>query len=46
MVYIVVMPQRKEYITEQMNTLGVSYTYFDAVKKGDLSESEISEITD
>ena len=45
MVYVVSMPQRKEYITEQMNTLGVSYIYFDAVKQGDISESEISELS-
>ena len=45
MVYVIVMPQRKEYITEQMNILGVSYTYFDAVKEGEISDTEISELS-
>ena len=45
MVYTIVMPQRKEYITEQMDKLGIEYTYFDAVKHGDLAESEISQIS-
>jgi hypothetical protein len=46
MVYIVAMPQRKDYITKQMTKLDVSYTYFDAIKKGDLTDSEISQLSD
>jgi hypothetical protein len=45
MVYTVAMPQRKDYITKQMDTLGVEYKYFDAIKKGDLTDSEISQIS-
>ena len=35
----------KEYITEQMDRLGMEYKLFDAIKKGDLSDSEISQIS-
>jgi len=45
MVYVIVMPQRKDYITEQMKKLNVQYKIFDAVKEGDLTESEMSAIS-
>ena len=40
MVYCIVMPQRKEYITEQINKLNVQCKYFDAVKPFDLENSD------
>ena len=40
MVYVISMPQRKEYITEQIDKLGVTCTYFDAVKPADLTTSD------
>jgi hypothetical protein len=40
MVYVIAMPQRKQYITEQINDLGVLCKYFDAVKPSDLSTNE------
>ena len=45
MVYVVAMPQRIEYITGQMNKLNVQYTLFDAIKKGDITDSEINQIS-
>ena len=37
MVYCIVMPQRKQYATDQINKLNVMCKYFDAVKPADLS---------
>jgi len=45
MVYVIMMPQRKDYITEEMKKLNVQYKIFDAVKQGDLTESEMSNIS-
>jgi GR25 family glycosyltransferase involved in LPS biosynthesis len=36
-VYVISMPQRKDYIKEQMDTLGYNVCYFDAIKPSDLS---------
>jgi hypothetical protein len=45
MIYTVTMPQRKDYITEQMGILDMEYKLFDAIKQGDLTDSEISKIS-
>jgi len=45
MVYVISMPQRKEYITGQINKLGVSCTYFDAVKPSDLTTSDYNRLS-
>ena len=45
MVYCIVMPQRKDYITEQINKLGVSCTYFDAVTPDDLTVDDYNELS-
>jgi len=41
MVYVVVMPERVDYITNQIDSMGVRCKYFDAVKKNDLTDSEV-----
>ena len=40
MVYAITMPNRKEYITKQINTLGVTCTYFDAISPKDLTTED------
>ena len=45
MVYCIVMPQRKDYITEQINKLGVSCTYFNAITPDDLTVDDYNEIS-
>jgi hypothetical protein len=46
MVYAITMPQRKEYITEQINKLGLRCKFLDAVKPNDFSESEKTMLSD
>ena len=41
-VYVISMPQRKQYITAQINLLGINAIYFDAITPGDLSEEDYS----
>jgi hypothetical protein len=36
-IYVITMPQRKAYISEQMKKLGVKCVYFNAIKPSDLS---------
>jgi len=45
MVYVINMPQRTEYITQQMNKLGLTCTYFDAVKPSDLTVQDYDNLT-
>jgi len=45
MVYVISMPQRKEYITEQINKLGVTCTYFEAVKPSDLTDNDYNTLS-
>jgi len=40
MVYVITMPQRKDYITSQMNSLGITFTYFDAITPQDLTQED------
>jgi GR25 family glycosyltransferase involved in LPS biosynthesis len=42
MVYVVVMPERVDYITKQINSMNLRCKYFDAVKKTDLSDSDVN----
>jgi GR25 family glycosyltransferase involved in LPS biosynthesis len=44
-VYIISMPQRKEYITSQINKLGINAVYFDAIKPSDLTESDYKSLS-
>jgi len=46
MVYAITMPQRRSYITEQINNLGLQCRFLDAVKPTDFSESEKSMLSD
>ncbi len=46
MVYVIVMPSRLEYITKQINEMGIECTYLDAVKPGDLTESQVNELSE
>ena len=45
MVYVITMPQRKEYITKQINKLKLICKYFDAVKPSDLSTDEYNKLS-
>lgn len=45
MVYVISMPSRLEYITSEINKLKLKCTYLDAVKPGDLTESQINELS-
>ena len=46
MVYAIAMPQRREYINSQLNTIGVNAKVFDAVTPGDLSIAEVDFLSD
>jgi hypothetical protein len=46
MVYAITMPQRKHYITEQINKLGLQCKFLDAVQPKDFSESEKTMLSD
>ena len=46
MVYVMSMPQRREYITNQINSLGIQCKYLDAVKPDDFTDSEITLLSD
>jgi hypothetical protein len=45
MVYVITMPKRKAYITEQINKLGVTARYFNAVTPDDLSENDYNTLS-
>uniref|UniRef100_A0A6C0B0P2 Glycosyl transferase family 25 domain-containing protein n=1 Tax=viral metagenome TaxID=1070528 RepID=A0A6C0B0P2_9ZZZZ len=45
MVYAITMPQRKDYITSQMNNLGITFTYFNAITPQDLKPEEYDNIS-
>jgi len=44
-VYVITMPQRKEYISEEINKLGLNAVYFDAIKPQDIKEEEYEQLT-
>jgi len=46
MVYAITMPQRKQYISDQVNKLGVSCTYFNAITPSDLTENDYAILSD
>jgi len=46
MAYVIVMPERIDYITKQINTMGIEVSYLDAIRKGDLSDSEITKLSE
>jgi hypothetical protein len=46
MVYAITMPQRKEYITKQINQLELTCKYFDAIKPTDLSTDDYNNLSD
>ena len=39
-VYVITMPQRKEYITQQMKKLGVKFVYFNAITPDELNVND------
>ena len=45
MVYAITMPQRKEYITKQINKLNLTCKYFDAITPSDLSTNEYNQLS-
>ena len=45
-VYVIVMPKRKNYILEQMESLGLNFLLFDAIKPDDLTHNDYSVLTD
>jgi len=45
MVYVVVMPERNNYITTKMKELGIKYKKFDAVKPVDLSDLDYNTLS-
>ena len=46
MVYAITMPQRKEYITTQINSMELMCKYLDAIKPNDLTVEETNTISD
>ena len=44
-VYVITMPQRKEYISQQINSLGLNAVYFEAVKPQDITPAEYNQLT-
>ena len=46
MIYAITMPQRKLYITKQINKLDLICKYFDAVKPSDLTTDEYNSLSD
>ena len=44
-VYVISMPQRKEYISQQVNLLGIEAVYFDAIKPSDLKIQDYQTLT-
>jgi len=46
MVYVMAMPQRIEYVTEQINKMGLHCKYLDAVKPSDLTKETIDKISE
>jgi hypothetical protein len=44
-VYVITMPQRKEYISQQINNLGLNAVYFDAIKPQDIRPEEYNQLT-
>ena len=46
MVYVISMPQRKEYITKQINQLELTCKYFDAITPSDLSTDDYNNLSD
>jgi len=45
MVYVITMPKRKAYITEQINKLGVTARYFNAITPDDLSQDDYNTLS-
>ena len=45
MVYAITMPERKEYITKQINKLGVTCTYFNAITPNDLTTQDYNTLS-
>jgi GR25 family glycosyltransferase involved in LPS biosynthesis len=45
MVYVICMPQRKDYITNEINKLGLTFTYLDAIKPSDLTIEDYENYT-
>ena len=46
MVYVIAMPERKNYITQQINTMGLQCKYLNAITPNDFEESEKSLLSD
>jgi GR25 family glycosyltransferase involved in LPS biosynthesis len=44
-VYVIAMPQRKDYITQQIDNLGINATYFDAITPQDITTQEYNQFT-
>ena len=44
-VYVITMPQRKDYIAQQIDGLGIKAVYFDAIKPQDIRPQEYNELT-
>jgi hypothetical protein len=44
-VYVISMPQRKEYISQQVDKLGIHAVYFDAIKPTDITQQEYKTLT-
>ena len=44
-IYVITMPQRKEYIKKQMDILGFETVYFDAVKPSDLTRDDYDRLS-
>lgn len=44
-IYVITMPQRRNYITEQFDKLGYEVTYFDAIKPSDLANSDYDNLS-
>ena len=45
MVYVITMPQRKGYVTKQINKMDLNCKYFDAVKPSDLTTSDYDKLS-
>jgi len=44
-VYVITMPQRKDYISQQIDSLGINAVYFEAIKPQDIKPEEYNELT-
>jgi GR25 family glycosyltransferase involved in LPS biosynthesis len=45
MVYVITMPQRKEYVKSEMKKLKTSYTMFDAISPNDLTKEDYDKLS-